>query len=57
MRIAEDLLLTDMSVTEIAFQIGFNTLPSFCRTFKKYTNYSPSEYKKLRLATLEDNKN
>ncbi|MCR5598123.1 MAG: AraC family transcriptional regulator [Lachnospiraceae bacterium] len=57
MRIAEDLLLTDISVTEIAFQTGFNTLPSFCRTFKKYTNYSPSEYKKLRLATLEDNKN
>lgn len=54
MRVAEDLLLTDMSVTEIAFQTGFNTLPSFCRTFKKYTSYSPSEYKKLRLSTIEN---
>ena len=53
-RIAEDLLLTDESVTDIAFQSGFNTLPSFCRAFKKYTNYSPSEYKKLRISTIEN---
>ena len=43
---AEELLITDMPITDIAFQTGFNTLPSFCRTFKKYTNYSPSDYKK-----------
>lgn len=52
---AEDLLVTDTPITEIAFQSGFNTLPSFCRAFKKITNYSPSEYKKLRLSTVENN--
>ena len=49
-RIAEELLTGDMPVTDIAFHTGFNNLPSFCRTFKKYTNYSPSEYKKLRIS-------
>ena len=51
---AEQLLVTDMPITDIAFQTGFNTLPSFCRAFKKYTNYSPSEYKKLRLSSQSD---
>ena len=49
-KIAEELLTGDMQVTDIAFRTGFNNLPSFCRTFKKYTNYSPSEYKKLRIS-------
>ncbi len=52
--IAEDLLMTDTPITDIAFQSGFNTLPSFCRAFKKYTTYSPSEYKKLRSTTQEN---
>ncbi len=53
-RVAEELLMTDTQITDIAFQSGFNNLPSFCRTFKKYTNYSPSEYKKLRLNNIEN---
>ncbi len=51
--VAQELLITDMPITEVAFQSGFNTLPSFCRAFKKYTTYSPTEYKKLRLSTEE----
>ncbi|MBO4863949.1 MAG: helix-turn-helix transcriptional regulator [Eubacterium sp.] len=50
---AEELLATDMPITDIAFQTGFNTLPSFCRTFKKYKEYSPSEYKRIFLNTKE----
>ena len=46
--------MTDMPITDIAFQSGFNTLPSFCRAFKKYTTYSPSDYKKLRIKTHEN---
>ncbi|MCR5104026.1 MAG: AraC family transcriptional regulator [Eubacterium sp.] len=55
--VAQELLMTDTPVTDIAFQTGFNTLPSFCRTFKKYTNSSPSDYKKMRLESLDDNHN
>ena len=34
--IAEELLVTEKPITDIAFQTGFNTLPSFCRAFKKW---------------------
>lgn len=39
----------DLSITDIAFRIGFNNLTTFCRCFQKYTNCSPTEYRnKLR---------
>lgn len=44
---AQSLLVTDMSVTEIAFQTGFNNLTTFCRCFKKYTDCSPTQYRKM----------
>ena len=50
---AQLMLLTNKPITEIAFESGFSSLPTFCRAFKKYTNYSPSDYKKLRRDTIE----
>lgn len=44
---AKRLLSTSTSITDIAFQTGFNSLTSFCRCFKKYTDLSPSEYRDL----------
>lgn len=44
---AKRLLSTGTSITDIAFQTGFNSLTSFCRCFKKYTDLSPSEYRDL----------
>lgn len=38
---------TNTSITDIAFQTGFNSPTSFCRCFKKYTNLSPTEYRDL----------
>lgn len=35
----------DLSVTEIAFQTGFNNLTTFSRSFQKHMNCSPSEYR------------
>lgn len=37
-----------MDITEIAYKVGFSDLPHFSRTFKKYYNISPSEYRKKR---------
>ena len=37
---------TNKSLTEIAYECGFNSLNTFCRGFKKYFNKTPSEYKK-----------
>lgn len=42
---AKTLLASDRSITDIAFQTGFNSSASFARCFKKYTKYSPSEYR------------
>lgn len=44
---AKRLLSTNTSITDIAFQTGFNSLSSFCRCFKKYTDLSPSQYRDL----------
>ena len=39
---------TDKSITEIAFQSGFNNLTSFTRSFKNMTGHTPSDYRLLR---------
>ncbi|MFC0302725.1 helix-turn-helix transcriptional regulator [Rhizorhabdus histidinilytica] len=36
---------TDLSVTEIAFQAGWNSLGTFSRTFRDVTGESPSEWR------------
>ncbi|MBN1437049.1 MAG: helix-turn-helix transcriptional regulator [Sedimentisphaerales bacterium] len=40
------LLSTDKSVNEIALEVGFCDWAYFCRTFKKYMNITPGEYRK-----------
>lgn len=37
---------TNKSLTEIAYECGFNTLNTFCRCFKKRYSITPSEYRK-----------
>ncbi|PWM02727.1 MAG: hypothetical protein DBY05_01515 [Clostridiales bacterium] len=39
------LATTDMSILEIAMEIGYNSLSHFNHLFKKYYNISPNEYK------------
>ncbi len=44
---AENLLLsTKLSVTDIAFECGFNSLRSFSRNFQLHKDISPREYRK-----------
>ena len=52
---AAKLLLsdTDMTITEIAFQTGFNNLTSFTRSFKKSIGQTPSEYRQTRAASRQ----
>jgi len=42
---ARELLLTDMSIKEITYSLGFNSQNYFSKLFKKYYALSPSEYR------------
>jgi transcriptional regulator GlxA family with amidase domain len=39
---------TDRSVTEICFDVGFQSLGTFSRTFSEIVGEAPSEYRKVR---------
>ncbi len=47
-QVAQSLLGTDLSVTEIAFQSGFSNSSSFGRVFRSQTGISPSAFRKKR---------
>ncbi|MDX1940376.1 MAG: AraC family transcriptional regulator [Saprospiraceae bacterium] len=40
----------DMTIIEIAYQVGFNNKVSFNSMFKKRTNFTPSQYRDLHLS-------
>ena len=39
---------SDKSVLTISEELGFTTLPFFCRFFKTSTGYTPTEYRQSR---------
>lgn len=41
------MLKTNVNISEIAEHTGFSSLSYFNRTFRKFKQYAPSEYKKL----------
>lgn len=45
-RSTELLIQTNLTITDICYQVGFNDLTYFSRAFKKHTGISPSHYKK-----------
>lgn len=46
-RSMELLMKTDLSITEVAFESGFESLRTFNRTFSKMSGTTPSEYRKI----------
>ena len=50
-RALELLLHTDMSITEISYEVGFNSAGYFAETFRKYYQRSPTEYAKMHRQT------
>ena len=45
-RAKEKLSTTDLSVSEIAYELGFERSQSFSKLFKAKTNISPGEFRK-----------
>ncbi len=48
---SEEMLVSEMSLSEIAYAAGFSSPSYFHRTFKKYKQISPSEFRKLHQGT------
>ena len=44
---------TDMSLTEIAYECGFNSLNTFCRCFKRMYSATPSAYRRMARANID----
>jgi AraC-like DNA-binding protein len=44
-RAARKLLGSDLSVTQIAYDCGFNDLSYFIKTFKTFKKVSPKDYR------------
>jgi len=54
--LASKMLMNEqLMVEEIAYDCGFNTISFFNRQFKKYTFYSPSEYRKVHYSFSNGN--
>lgn len=52
-RAAELLRKPDIEVTQIAYIVGYNSQPHFSTVFKKFTGYTPSEYRSKYLNSEE----
>ncbi|MBD0832585.1 two-component regulator propeller domain-containing protein [Aestuariibaculum sediminum] len=53
-RAAQLLVKTDMTVTDIAYQIGFNDIKYFRKCFKETFNLTPSQFKKQHQNTNKE---
>jgi len=49
---SQALILRDLPMIEIAYQVGFGSLSTFIRAFRSVTGMTPSEYRKLRQVQL-----
>lgn len=52
---AKTLLRSDAPIVDIAQECGFNSIPTFYRTFKKITGLSPNEYRSSKVHSDQGN--
>ena len=50
---AKQLLKKGLSVTQVCFDVGYESVPTFSSAFKKGTSYSPAAYQKMHLRNRE----
>jgi AraC-like DNA-binding protein len=50
---AKELLKQGLNISQVCFEVGYDSLPTFCNAFKKATGYSPGEYQNLNKSNLE----
>ncbi len=50
---AKELLTQGFPVTQVCYDVGYDSLPTFSSAFKRGTGYSPKEYQKMNKGNLE----
>jgi len=50
---ARELLRTDIMVSQVCADVGYESVPTFCAAFKKATGYAPSAYQKMHKSNRE----
>jgi len=50
---AKKLLKKGLSITQVCFDVGYESLSTFSAVFKKCTGYTPSEYQRIQKSNLE----
>lgn len=50
---AKELLKKGYSVTRVCFDVGYESLPTFSKVFKRGTGYSPKAYQELNISNPE----
>lgn len=48
----EKLLESDLTISEIAYEVGYDSISSFSNTFFKMTGRRPSSFKELKIASM-----
>jgi AraC-like DNA-binding protein len=51
---AKDFLKTDVSITDVCFSVGFESISSFTGLFKRYTLKTPAQYQQHELKRREE---
>jgi AraC-like DNA-binding protein len=49
----KELIKQGLRISDVCFDVGYDSLPTFCNAFKKATGYSPAEYQKLNKSNPE----
>ena len=50
---AKRLISQGLPITQVCFDIGYESLPTFSSVFKKCTGYTPRDYHRLNKSNLE----
>ncbi len=50
---AKELLKKEIPVTQVCFDVGYESLPTFSNAFKRATGYSPKVYQKMHKSNPE----
>jgi AraC-like DNA-binding protein len=50
---AKELLKQGLSVTDVCIAVGYDSLPTFSRIFKRGTGHSPKSYQQINISNRE----